>query len=1459
MNRHSPTRFPRGWSSHRARIGAALAVVLTAATITSGVGGLFQPAQSGAELTTGGQNPARTNWFGNEGGLTPGLVSGGTFGRLFSTAVQGQVYSEPIVSENTLLVATEANHAYGLDPATGAVRWDRDLGTPWASVDIGCADLAPTVGVTGTPVVDAASGTEYLLSKTYANGTSGPARWWAHAIEITTGKERPGFPLAIEGTAQNIPGLAFSPTTQHQRPGLLLLDGVIYAGFGGHCDAPPYTGWVVGISPAARITAMWASASGASGGAGIWAPGGGLLSDGPGRIFVATGNGVVPPIGATPGTTDYGQAVVRLAVQPDGSLSAADFFAPYDAEAISEWDADLGSGGPVALPSSFGSADHPHLLLQTGKQGYVYLLDRDHLGGRAEGTQGGDAVVSRAGPDGGVWGTPAVWPGDGGWVYVPTVSSGTTAGGTSGFLHAYRLGRDANGTPGLSLQGTAPGAFGFGSGSPSVSSNGTSPGSGLVWIVWSADGTGANAQLRAYDAVPTNGALNLRFSAPLGTASKFSNVAIDNRRVYVGTRDGHILGFGSPVSTPLTGSAIAFPSTTVGNSTTVDAVLTATRTTTVNALHTSDPAFTVGDSTPHAPVTLTEGQTLRVSVSFAPRITGLRAALLTVETSDGPATFDLTGTGRPLAASPVANPPTVSFGGVALGSSSATSSITLTNAGASPLTINGVVPPGAPFTTASLPDANTILAPDASIAVQLGFAPTTLGAFDDELTFQTNVGDVTVSMSGSAGAPPVLQITPSDIDAGSTRVGTATTASFTLTNNGGTAVTIMRSKPPAGGNGFIATSTLAEGTVIPAAGSLVETVRFAPTTEGPHADVWTITGNDSSGLHTVTLRGEGTLGGVPAPWSGGWQLNGAATTDQSSLTLTPATEHQAGSAFWPTPLATNHLHLSTDVSASNGTGADGMTITFADPARNATPTNLGLDGGGLGYAGIPGTAIAIDTYQNAEDPSGNFLGITNGLSTTVTPEPGQLHWLTTTTKVPEWTNGTHHLEVSIDNGHLTVAVDGIPTLDTTVNLPATALLGFTAATGGLSSQHTLTNTRIDLAPNDPTPAPAWQLNGSATRVGDQFVLTPAASHRSGSAFWPAALDTDGLAVEFDMSIDRGSGADGITLTLADASGGATPLALGNDGGGLGFTGIPGGTAVAFDTFANAGDPPAPHVGIASSSNEPDRIQWGASAPVAALRGGTRHVIATVHAGKLTVAIDGATVLDAPIALPARALLGFTAGTGGLNDRQTVSGVRVGHAVAAPTAGGWQLNGAATATASSLTLTPAIGHQAGSAFWPTPLATNHLHLSTDVTAANGTGADGLTITLADPARGAASTNLGFDGGGLGYAGIPGTAIALDTYQNPLDPSANFLGISDGPDAEPGQLHWLTTTTNVPQWTNGTHHLEVTIDNGHLTIAVDGIPTIDTTVNLPATALLGFTAATGGLTNRHTLTNTHISTT
>ena len=208
-----------------------------AATLLAGA---LSTGSAGAAGITNSGNDLRDGWYPNQPKLSPDAVANTNFGQLWDSPVDGQVYAQPLVVGTSVIVATERNNIYSFDSETGDERWSVNLRPHYPAALIGCGDLYPDLGVTSTPVIDEASQTIYLTHKTYAPDGTDDAAYYMDALDVATGTQRAGFPKLLSGTAQNAPGVTFQATTELQRPGLLLLDGVIYAGFGGHCDFPPY-------------------------------------------------------------------------------------------------------------------------------------------------------------------------------------------------------------------------------------------------------------------------------------------------------------------------------------------------------------------------------------------------------------------------------------------------------------------------------------------------------------------------------------------------------------------------------------------------------------------------------------------------------------------------------------------------------------------------------------------------------------------------------------------------------------------------------------------------------------------------------------------------------------------------------------------------------------------------------------------------------------------------------------------------------------------------------------------------------------------------------------------------------------------------------------------------------------------------------------------------------------------
>jgi hypothetical protein len=811
-------------------------------------------------------NNLRDGWDNSEPALLPDDVTKPDFGPLFATDVQGQVYAQPLIakessaSDGTLIVATEQDSVDGMNPATGAISWTDQLGTPWSSSVLSCGDLTPDIGVTSTPVYDPATNTVYVMAKEAPSdqpATTSP-QWFLHALDASSGAERAGWPVQIGGHPDNDPTETFNSETAGQRPGLLLMGGVVYAGFASHCDHQPYDGYVVGVNTStAKQTAMFSTEVGeANGEGGIWQSGGGLVSDGPGQIIVTTGNGDTSPVAdrASP-PSSLSEAVVRLAVQSDGTLKATDWFSPISRDTLDEYDTDLGAGGPIAIPNGYGTAAYPHLLVQDGKDGHVYLLNRDSLGGLGQAPRGGDEVLGVTGPYNGQWDHPAFWAGTGG-AYVYIVEN-------AGYLRALQLTANVEGKPVLTSAATSAATFGYTSGSPIVTSDSSGdPNAGVVWVV-SVDGvTGTTPVLNAYDALPgSNGVLTRLNGWPLDPpdvtdptqahGAKFATVATDDGRVFVGTRDGYVFGFGAPSTAALDSSPTDFGNVPVGGSATLPVTLTATTQTTVTAA-TAQPPYSVDDSS--LPVTLQSGQSVTLNVRFSPTEPADQSRALMVTTDQGLVTFDLDGYGiRP---GLLANPSSVSFGKVAVGSVN-TAGINLVNVSGESETFDvdhsSLKPP---FTSADLPPSGSTIQAGASLAIPLTYAPRKASSTDTgSLRFTvTGTPTVTVSVHGRAAkGAPIMTLAPVTLNFGLVPRGHSVTKSFRIRNTGNFTLTLEKAAPPSGV--FTTSNPVSEGSKVLPGAAILQTVTFTPTKHGRATASYLITGDDSQGHQAEKLVG----------------------------------------------------------------------------------------------------------------------------------------------------------------------------------------------------------------------------------------------------------------------------------------------------------------------------------------------------------------------------------------------------------------------------------------------------------------------------------------------------------------------------------------------------------------------------------------------------------------------------
>jgi hypothetical protein len=290
----------------------------------------------------------------------------------FDARVVGHLYAQPLYwrapgsNAAMLLTASEDNVVQAFDALSGKELWRRSVGRPVPRSALPCGNINP-LGITGTPVID--PDTQAIYFDAAVEEANGP-RHELFALSLKDGSVLPGWPVDVADALQKA-GKHFDPRTQNQRTALTLLDGMVYAGFGGHYgDCGDYHGWVVGFSlrQPGKIVSFETKARGG----GIWAPGG--LPVVGHDLFFATGN----TFGAR--TWSDGEAVFRVPPDLRRSDSKRDFFAPSDWKALDSSDEDLGGSNPIPVDVP-GPSGNQALMVALGKDGKAYLLDSNDLGG----------------------------------------------------------------------------------------------------------------------------------------------------------------------------------------------------------------------------------------------------------------------------------------------------------------------------------------------------------------------------------------------------------------------------------------------------------------------------------------------------------------------------------------------------------------------------------------------------------------------------------------------------------------------------------------------------------------------------------------------------------------------------------------------------------------------------------------------------------------------------------------------------------------------------------------------------------------------------------------------------------------------------------------------------------------------------------------------------------------------
>jgi hypothetical protein len=454
-------------------------------------------------------------------------------------AVDGDVYAQPLYVpaleipgqgvHDVVFVATEHDSVYAFDAAGKPAEflWKTSfLGPGVETVPVGmvaCSFISPELGITPTPAIDLASRTIYVLARTREHD-----RFYQrlHALDIATGKERPGSPVLIRASVKGSAGvfglapqtISFHAVLENPRAALLADHGMVYIAWGSSCDVGAYYGWVMAYDGRTLQQKGVFNAAPTAGQAGIWQSDAGIAADAEGNVYAVTGNG---KFDVASGGPNYGDSVLKLAMGA-GGLTVRDYFTPYNQAALNRDDQDLGSSGPVLLPDQAGP--HQHVLVTVGKDGVMYSLDRDRMG-KYRADSNAHAIQAFKASKGGGYGAPAYWNGH---VYLF---------GANDVMKEFTV---DNGR--ISEAPAHQGTFPYHPATPVVSANGTKD--GIVWVfltkAWNApEGYGI---LQAYDARDVSRMLyttatNSRRDAP-GQVTRFAIPTVAAGRVYVGMKGG---------------------------------------------------------------------------------------------------------------------------------------------------------------------------------------------------------------------------------------------------------------------------------------------------------------------------------------------------------------------------------------------------------------------------------------------------------------------------------------------------------------------------------------------------------------------------------------------------------------------------------------------------------------------------------------------------------------------------------------------------------------------------------------------------------------------------------------------------------------------------------------------------------------------------------------------------------
>jgi hypothetical protein len=1204
---------------------------------------IFSPVlQAQVNVTTYHNDNARTGQNTQETILTPANVNSSQFGKLFSISVDGWVYAQPLYlsnvnigggTHNVLYVATEHDSLYAIDADKGTIFWQISLipsggSTVNSSIDLGCGDLVPEVGITGTPVIDTSTGTIYLVAKSKVNGSLAQ---YLHAIDVVTKAEKFGGPVFIQasvpGTASDGNGttVTFSPHFENQRAGLLLENGHVVIGWSSHCDYSPWHGWIMSYSAStlAQEAAFNTSADGSA--SGVWMSGGGLAADSNGNIFFATGNGTWN------GTTDYGDSIVKLGPPSGGTFPVLDYFTPYNQSSLAGGDTDVASGGLVLLPNL---PSGQQLLTQMGKEGKMYVLDRNNMGRYCvkdvPPCNGSDPniVEEIPGATAGVWGTPAYWNGCVYW-----------GGGSDGFgpdnLKAFSFNANNSGLISASPTSESSKAFSFSAPSPSISANGNT--SGILWgLDNSAFGStcsgSSNCQvLYAYDA--TNLANMLYNSSQAannrdvpGGAVKFATPIIANGKVYVGSQF-KVSAYGT-ISTIPTAATPTF-SPAPGSYTSAITV----------TLSDTTPGATIHCTTDGTTPTPTSPPCSSVPISSTTTLRGIATANGYNPSAVASWTY------------------TINSGATGINYGSGFTSSGLTFNGSAKL--NG--------TRLRLTDTGTSEAGSAffstpinvqTFTTDFGFQLSNESADGFTFTIQ-GVGATALGPSGGGlgygpytpggtGGIPSSVAVKFDIYSNATGEGTDSTGLYT----NGASPTIPALDMTSSGVALLSGDVFNvhvtyDGT------TLTMTITDATNSSQHFTASWTINIPGTVGSNTAYVGFTGGTGGLTAIQE---------ILDWTYVTIS-TTPTAATPTFSPAPGSYNSAQSVTLSDMTTGAvihcTTDGSTPTTSSPVcttlQVSTTTTI--------------RAIAVaNGYNNSAVASGTYtITLPAAATPAFSPAPGTYNSAQSVTLSDTTTGAVIHCTTDGSTPTASSPVCTTLQVSTTTTIQAIAVAnGYnpSAVARGTYVINTTGNPYVNYGPGFSSTGLA--MNGFAKLNGTRLRLTDGGASEAGSGFYTTPLNIQSFTTDFSFQLTNPN-ADGMAFVIQNAG----TTALGPIGGGLGYGpdtpggtgGIPYSVAVKFDFHNNAGEG-TNSTGLYTNGASPTIPATTLGGNVNLYSGDVFNVHITYDGTTLTMTItDANTPVDTfttswPVNIPSTvgantAYAGFTGGTGGQTATQDI--------------------------------------------------------------------------------------------------------------------------------------------------------------------------------------------------------------